>query len=57
MKEEQEEEDIEYLAKAAFRETYPKEYLDHLAKKESSVDLVELLWAGFVNGFAFNKKI
>lgn len=48
---------LESQARLAFEETYPKEYLEHLAQKSTAnQDLVELLWAGFVNGFVARKK-
>lgn len=46
---------LEMEAREAFIDTYPQEYLDHLARKDSNTDLVELLWAGFVNGYCYKK--
>lgn len=43
---------LEGQARIAFQETYPAAYLEKLAQESrDGRDLVELLWAGFVNGF------
>ncbi len=48
---------LENKARQAFEEIYPKEYLEHLDRKSTAnQDLVELLWASFVNGFMARKK-
>lgn len=49
----EEQELLEGRARKAFAETYPPAYLEKLAQESrDGRDLVELLWAGFVNGFA-----
>lgn len=43
---------LEAQARALFKEIYPPAYLNKLANDSTANrDLVELLWAGFVNGF------
>jgi hypothetical protein len=47
---------LEMEAREAFRDTYSEEYLAHLSKRDSKTDLVELLWAGFVNGYCYKNN-
>ena len=54
---EEDQERLEGRARIAFQETYPAAYLEKLAQDSiAGRDLVELLWAGFINGFMSAQK-